>query len=95
MQIQAKVNVINEVRSGVSQSNGHEWRSQDIVINWSETLPNGFTHEQYLQVTLHSESIDHLAALNPVAGQTVISGDLSFNTRSYNGRVYNEISMIL
>ena len=32
MEIQAKVSVINEVRMGVSQSNGLQWRTQDIGV---------------------------------------------------------------
>lgn len=93
MKIKATIKVINPVRTGVSQSSGNEWRAQDIVIGWTRTTESGYQREQLLQVTLHGESIDHLAALNPVAGQTEIEGTLDFQTRTFNGRVYNDISL--
>ena len=95
MNIQAKVNVINEVRTGVSQSNGYEWQSQDIVISWTEQLPDGRQREEFLLVTLHGESVNNFAKLCPVQGETIISGSLDFRTRSYNGKVYNDISLTI
>ncbi len=95
MQITATISVINPVVTGVSRSNGHEWRSQEVVLSWNKDLGEGRVREQHLQVTLHGEGIDRLAGLNPVAGQTVIEGELDFDTRSYNGRVYNEITLFL
>jgi len=93
--IHAIVKVINPVRTGVSPSNGREWRSQDIVIGWQRPTGNGYEREQLMLVTLHGDGIDLLAALNPVAGQTVIEGTLDFQTRSFNGRVYNDIVLFL
>ncbi len=36
MQITATISVINPVVTGVSRSNGHEWRSQEVVLSWNK-----------------------------------------------------------
>ena len=94
MKAQVTVKVINEVRSGMSQSTGNEWRTQDIVVGWTEQTADGRTFEQLVLCTLHGQSVVNFAALNPQPG-SVIEGDLRFSTRSYNNRVYNDISLVL
>jgi len=95
MQITATVNVINKEESGTSRANGNAWRSQSLVLHWVKPLDEGRERDQYLQVTLHGESIDKFAGLNAVEGQTQITGELDFQTRCFNGKVYNEISLYL
>ncbi len=95
MQITAKVNVINQEESGTSRTNGKPWRSQSLILHWVKPLDENRTRDQYLQVTLHGESIDKFKALNPVAGTTEITGELDFQTRMFNRRVYNEITLHL
>lgn len=58
-------------------------------------MEGGWSREHLLQGTLHGESIDRFLALNPVAGETVLDLEVSFSTRSWNDRVYNDVAFFL
>ena len=95
MQIKALVRVINAPESGVSKTSGNPWVRQDIIIGWDELREDGRTRQQLLKVTLHGESVERFAALRPVAGVTVIEGELVFSTSPYGGKVYNDVTLFL
>lgn len=94
MEIQATIKVINDLRSGVSRTNGNPWKSQDIVIGWTENTPDGRTRDQVILVTLHGTSADIFCEKHFSVGD-IITGDISFDTRSFNGRVFNDIALFL
>jgi len=95
MKIEAQVKVINEAREGISQSTGNPWKAQDIVIGWQEPRSDGSLREQRLAVTLHGQSVDRFRNQKPIAGATLVEGDLSFTTETYNGKVYNRVALFL
>ena len=89
MQISVTIRVINDVRTGVSKTTGREYKNQDILVAWTERGRDGFDHENLQLVTLHGQYVDKFAALNPKPGD-VIMAEISFGTRSFNGKVYND-----
>lgn len=94
MKLKVKIQVINDVRQGVSAASGRPWTNQDVVISWAETLSDGRVVDNYQLVTLHGEMVDRFAALHPQPGM-VIDADVAFGTRQYNGRVFNDNSLYL
>ena len=92
MKIQTLVKVINPALAGVSKSSGNPYKIQEVVLEWQEADANGILHPQRVVATLFNQSVDNFAALNPVAGQTIVDADLQFSTRpSSTNRVYNDI----
>lgn len=94
MKINAEVRVISPVASGISSATGSPWKRQDIVLAWPETMPDGNNVEMRVLATLHGEDIDKFAAMN-IASGTVITANIIFTTRPYNGKVYNSVTMKL
>jgi len=92
MKVQATIRVINEVRQGVSISTGREWKSQDVILAWYEKLADGRDYENIQLVTLHGDQVDRFGQLSPQIGQ-LMTVDLAFSTRQYNGKVYNDNAM--
>lgn len=72
-------------QSGVSQSSGNQWMSQDFVLQ-HDFDPQ---HPKYLSFRVFGQQ--RIQQLNLQEGQMVILS-LDFNAREYNGRWYNEIS---
>ena len=95
MKIQALIKVINPVVTGTSQSTGNPYQKQDIVLGWEEQREDGRLRQQLLKVTLHGQSVDRLAQMRPTAGVTVVEGDLVFGTSTYNGKVYNDVTLFI
>lgn len=94
MKINAEVRVIGQVQNGTSSATGMPWKSQDIVLAWPEAMMDGTQAEMRVLATLYGEDVDKFAQMN-IAQGTVIQTNLWFSTRSYNGRVYNQITMRL
>jgi len=94
MKLSVTLLVINSVREGISASSGRAWKSQDIVVTWPEALSDGRVVNNYQLCTLRGEEVDRFAQLNPQHGMT-LEVDIAFNTRQYNGRVYNENTIYL
>ena len=92
MKLNVEIRVMNEVRTGVSSANGLPWKMQDVVVAWKEQMTDSTTRENLQLVTLHGENVDRFAKINPQVGITVLA-DLSFGTRTYGGRVYNDNRM--
>lgn len=92
MQIKALVKVINPVVSGVSQSTGNPYQTQDIILEWQEFNSEGKAYNQHLKVKLYGENVTRFAQLQPIAGTTIADFDISFNTSTFNGKVYNDVS---
>jgi len=92
MVINVLLKSMSEVVNGVSNSTGNAYQSQDILVEWSEPMSDGRERISRLMVRLHTAEVDRLAAMNPVPGQTTLGLDLLFSTRSYNGRVYNDVT---
>ena len=72
-------------QSGVSQSSGNQWMSQDFVLQ-HDFDPQ---HPKYLSFRVFGQQ--RIQQLNLQEGQMVILS-LDFNAREYNGKWYNEIS---
>lgn len=94
MKLNVEIRVINDVRNGVSSANGLPWKMQDVVIAWKEAGMDGKERENLQLVTLHGETVDRFASINPQVGM-VICADLSFCTRTYGGKVYNDNRMFV
>ena len=95
MQITATIKVINEVKMGISRASGNPWKRQDIVLGWDEPYgEDGRTRQQLLLVSLSGKNVDKFEELECKRGD-VISGNLDFETRVVNDRVYNDIAMVL
>lgn len=95
MQIQALIKVINPAQTGVSKTSGNAWKRQQIVIGWDEPYgTDGRSREQLLSVSLVGKSVDQFESLECKVGDTII-GELDFGTRSYQGKVYNDIALYL
>jgi len=92
MKVQATLRVINDVRTGVSMATGRGWKSQDVIVAWNEKLADGRDYENIQLVTLHGDQVDRFAQLNPQIGQ-LMTVDLAFSTRQFNGRVFNDNSL--
>ena len=72
-------------QSGVSQSSGNQWMSQDFVLQ-HDFDPQ---HPKYLSFRVFGQQ--RIQQLNLQEGQMVILS-LDVNAREYNGKWYNEIS---
>lgn len=94
MKLKVTIRVVNPVRTGVSPSSGREWKSQDIVVAWTEQLADGRDYENIQQVSLRGEQVDRFAATGVQVGQ-MLDVDLAFSTRIYNGKVYNDNAMFV
>lgn len=95
MEITATIKVINNAESGISQTSGNPWKRQSIVLGWQEPYGNdGRTREQLIMVKLTGKSVDAFAEKGYKQGD-IISGVLDFDTRSYAGKVYNDIALYL
>jgi len=98
MKVQATIRVINPVRQGVSAATGREWKSQELIVAWTEQVTSRdgreFDYENVQLVSLRGEGVERFAALNPQPGM-VMEVDLAFGTRQYNGRVFNENVMFV
>jgi len=92
MKLDVLIKVVNPVFTGVSRSTGNTYKTQEVVVEWIEPLADGRQRSQLLKVKLFGQSVEKLAALNPVAGQTVVAMDICFQTSSHNGKVYNEVT---
>ena len=93
MQITATIKVVNEKKMGISKSSGNPWQRQEIILGWTEPGREN-AHEQLLAVTLYGKGVDRLEALELGVG-SIVTGELSFNTRTNNGYVSNEITLFL
>lgn len=93
MQITATIKVVNEKRTGISKSSGNPWQRQEIILGWTDPGKEG-SHEHLLVATLYGKGVDRFEALELGVGST-ITGELSFNTRTNNGYVSNEITLFL
>lgn len=95
MQITATIKVINEVKTGVSKSSGNPWKRQEIVLGWDEPYgEDGRTRQQLLLVSMVGKTVDKFEELECKVGD-VITGDLDFETRVANNKVYNDIALYL
>ena len=95
MQITATIKVINEVKTGVSKSSGNPWKRQEIVLGWEEPYgEDGRTRQQLLLVSMVGKTVDKFEELECKVGD-VITGDLDFETRVANNKVYNDIALYL
>ena len=95
MQITATIKVINEIKMGISRSSGNPWKRQDIVLGWAEPYgEDGRTRQQLLLVSLSGKNVDKFEELECKTGD-VITGELDFETRVVNDRVYNDIALRL
>jgi len=94
MKLKVKVQVIGPVRQGVSAASGYEWKNQDIVVTWPETLADGREVNNYQLVTLRGEMVERFAQLGVVVG-AVIDADIAFGTRQHNDKVYNNNEMFV
>lgn len=95
MEINATIKVINNAESGISQTSGNPWKRQSLVLGWQEPYgTDGRTREQLLLVKLSGRSVDAFAEKGYKQGDT-LSGVLDFDTRSYGGKVYNDIALYL
>lgn len=95
MQITATIKVINEIKTGVSRSSGNPWKRQEIVLGWEEPYGNdGRTRQQLLLVAMVGKSVDKFEELECKVGDT-ITGELDFETRVANDRVFNDIALFL
>ncbi len=92
MQINATIKVINPAVEGTSKSTGKSWRRQDIIIGWNDPQQADGTpgREQLLQVKLVDLTVDRFEELECKVGDHIM-GELAFYTRSYEGRIYNDI----
>lgn len=82
MELQGKVIIMTERRTGVSKTTGNPWAAQDFVIE---------THEQYpkrMMFTVFGE--DKLNLFNIQMGEE-INVYFDINAREYNGKYYNDI----
>ena len=94
MKLKVTIRVINPVRTGVSQSTGRAWKSQDVVVAWTEKLVDGRDYENIQLVSMRGDQVDRFAAIGAQVGR-VLDVDLAFSTRTYNGKVYNENVMFI
>ena len=95
MQITATIKVIGEIKSGISLASGNEWKRQDVVLGWNEPYGNeGRMREQLLVVSLSGRNLAKFEELECKVGDT-LTGNLDFDTRMNNNRVYNDISFNL
>ena len=82
MELQGKVIIMSDIRSGVSKTTGNPWAAQDFVIE---------THEQFpkrMMFTVFGE--DKLKQFNIQMGEE-INVFFDINAREYNGKYYNDI----
>lgn len=92
MQINATIKVINPADGGTSKTTGNTWRRQEIVLGWNDPVQADGTpgREQHLMVKLVDLSVARFEELECKVGDR-ITGELVFFTRSYQGRIYNDI----
>lgn len=92
MQINATIKVINPADGGTSKTTGNTWRRQEIVLGWNDPQHADGTpgREQHLMVKLVDLSVARFEELECKVGDS-ITGELVFFTRSYQGRIYNDI----
>ena len=82
MEIQGKIIVVGELRSGISSRSNQEWKSQDYVIE---------THDQYpRRCSFNVWGEDKIKQFNIKAGdELLVSFDI--DAHEHNGRWYNSI----
>ena len=82
MELQGKVIVIGEPRSGVSKNTGNPWMTQDYVIE---------THEQFpKRMMFNVFGEDKIKQFNIQMGEE-INVFFDINCREYQGKYYNDI----
>lgn len=82
MELQGKVIVVCEPRSGVSKSTGNAWMTQDYVIE---------THEQFpKRMMFNVFGEDKIKQFNIQMGEE-INVFFDINAREYQGKYYNDI----
>lgn len=82
MELQGKVIVIGEPRSGVSKTTGNPWMTQDYVIE---------THEQFpKRMMFNVFGEDKIKQFNIQMGEE-INVFFDINAREYQGKYYNDI----
>ena len=82
MELQGKVIVVGEPRSGVSKATGNPWMSQDYVIE---------THEQFpKRMMFNVFGEDKIKQFNIQQGED-ITVQFDIDAHEYNGRWFNEI----
>ncbi len=82
MELQGKVIVVGEPRSGVSKATGNPWMSQDYVIE---------THEQFpKRMMFNVFGEDKIKQFNIQMGEE-INVFFDINCREYQGKYYNDI----
>lgn len=80
MEIRGKIIYAGEVRQGVSQKTGKEWRSQECVLETLDKYPERLVFQHYdTSITLGEGDM--------------VRGELRFSARDYNGRWYNQLYM--
>jgi len=94
MKQKVTIQVINAVRQGKSAASGREWKNQEVVVCWTETLDDGHEVSNYQLCSLRGEQVDRFAQLNPQPGME-LNVDIAFGTRQYNGRVYNDNTLFV
>ena len=80
MEFNGKVIQVFEQKSGVSQSTGKEWRSQEFVVE---------THDQYPKKCCFKAFNDVCNVVPAVGDEVKVSFDI--DCREYNGRWYNDV----
>lgn len=91
---QARVNVMppvvgilkwkGEIRSGIGQNSGNEWKSQDFAIEWAEG--------QYQRCAVFSLSgVDKVNAFKTIQIGTPVEVKFSLEGREYQGRYYCQL----
>lgn len=86
MEFTGRVKKLLQVRSGVSQRTGNEWKSMPFIFEYYEHETDRYTDSVVLE-TFDANVIDNLKE-----GMEVRCG-FSHRTREYEGKFYNELRL--
>lgn len=86
MEIKAKVKLIGEQKTGVSQNSGNEWKSRQIMLEW---IDSEGTHRAW--TALFNEQMENFVRQG-IGTNDSVTVRLRFSARSFrNGFVSTEV----